>query len=128
MFEYKEISHEISVTVRPEFCEDKSNILSQKFVFIYHITIESQSSKEYQLIRRAWLIKDDIGDMYEINGEGVVGKQPIITVNNPFTYQSYCVLKSPSGSMEGFYQLQDEYGESIKIKIPRFYLRSHLLN
>jgi ApaG protein len=128
MFEYKQVSHEISVSVRPIYAEDKSNVLTQKYVFIYTVTIENHGTETVQLLRRSWLIKDSIGDIYEVNGEGVIGKQPIIKPNESFTYQSYCVLKSTSGSMEGMYEMETDNGVSLKISIPRFFLRSHLLN
>ena len=127
MFEYKQLSNEISVSVRPVYAEDKSNVITQKYVFIYTVTIQNHQSENVQLLRRSWLIKDSIGDIYEVNGEGVIGKQPIIKPNESFTYQSYCVLKSPSGSMEGVYDMETETGQSLKVAIPRFFLRSHLL-
>lgn len=128
MFEFSQISHSVNVRVIPVFAEDKSNIVAQKFVFIYSVTIENQGSESVTLLRRSWLIKDSIGDMYEVNGEGVIGKQPTILPGESFQYQSYCVLKSPSGSMEGFYEMQTESGTMVKVAIPRFFLRSHLLN
>jgi len=128
MFEYKQLSNEISVSVRAVYAEDKSNVITQKYVFIYTVTIQNHQSENVQLLRRSWLIKDSIGDIYEVNGEGVIGKQPIIKPNESFTYQSYCVLKSPSGSMEGVYDMETETGQSLKVAIPRFFLRSHLLN
>lgn len=128
MFEFNKITQGVSISVRPVYAEDKSNVLSQKFVFIYTVTIENQTKETIQLLRRSWLIKDSIGDMYEVNGEGVIGKQPFIPPGETFTYQSYCVLKSLSGSMEGFYEMENEHQETFKVAIPRFFLRSHLLN
>ncbi len=128
MFEYKQLSNEISVSVRPVFAEDKSNVLTQKYVFLYTVTIVNLQQVTVQLLRRSWLIKDSMGDIYEVNGEGVIGKQPFINPNESFTYQSYCVLKSPSGSMEGVYEMETKEGHTLKVTIPRFFLRSHLLN
>lgn len=128
MFEYQAVTHNVHIRVKPEYAEDKSNFFFQKFVFIYHVTIQNNSNETLQLLRRSWLIKDNIGDMYEVNGEGVVGKQPILRPNDQFTYQSYCVLKSPAGSMEGYYEMVNESQQIYRILIPKFHLRSHSLN
>ncbi|TNE71850.1 Co2+/Mg2+ efflux protein ApaG [bacterium] len=127
MFEYQAVSHNVLIRVKPEYADDKSDIFSQKFVFIYHIVIENNSQETLQLLRRSWLIKDGIGDIYEVNGEGVVGKQPLLKPGEQFSYQSYCVLKSPAGSMEGFYEMTTD-SQKYRILIPKFHLRSHILN
>ena len=98
------------------------------FAFSYEITIENHCKDSVQLNTRHWEILDSLNNIEIVDGEGVIGKQPIIKPNESFTYQSYCVLKSPSGSMEGVYDMETETGQSLKVAIPRFFLRSHLLN
>ena len=63
-----------------------------------------------------------------MHGDGVVGKQPLIKPGSSHSYNSYCVLKSFEGSMEGYYLMQKDDGNTLKVTIPRFLLKSHLMN
>lgn len=128
MFEYIENTKGVIVSVRPLFIPEQSDIMKFKYVFRYNVKISNQTDQSFQLMTRSWLIRDNIGEQYEIKGDGVIGKQPLIEPNTSFTYQSFCVLKSPSGSMEGYYLLHKKNGDSLKITIPKFYLNADSLN
>ena len=125
---FVEISHDISVEVKPLYLEEESNAVAHKHVFAYFISIKNMGEKEVQLLKRHWLIKDAATGEYEVDGEGVIGKKPIIKPGNSHEYNSFCVLKSYRGSMKGYYLMEREDGESIKVRIPKFQLCSHLLN
>jgi len=125
---YTETSHDIKVVVKPTFMENESNIIIGKYVFVYFITIENMGSEPMKLLRRHWVIEDSAGESYEIDGDGVIGRQPLIRAGKKHLYNSYCVLKSMAGSMEGYYDMQKSTGELVRVKIPRFSLRAHLLN
>jgi ApaG protein len=75
-----------------------------------------------RLLRRHWKIHDSIGEDSEVEGEGVVGQQPLIPPGGVHEYQSFCVLKSSSGHMEGEYQFIRDVGTSFDAMIPRFIL------
>ncbi len=125
---FTEISHDVEVEVRPFYLEDKSSAIERKHVFVYFITIRNRGQESIQLQQRHWEIEDSIGETYEVDGDGVVGKRPIIEPGSEFEYNSSCVLKSYSGVMEGYYVMDHESRGSIKVNIPRFVLRSHKLN
>ncbi|MCH8558740.1 MAG: Co2+/Mg2+ efflux protein ApaG [Balneolia bacterium] len=125
---YTETSHDVKIVVKPTYVEDESDVITGKYVFVYFITIENLGSEPVKLLRRHWSIEDSAGETYEVNGDGVVGRQPVIQPGKSHNYNSYCVLKSMSGSMQGHYIMQKESGEQIQVSIPRFVLRSHLLN
>ena len=81
-------------------------------------------------MRRHWYIFDSTGDRREVEGDGVVGLQPIIEPGEFHEYVSGCNLKSDMGTMEGNYLVSREMDGSIfEVKIPRFMLIApHRLN
>jgi len=123
-----EISHDISVEVKPMYLEEESNAVASKHVFAYFITIRNIGEQKVQLLKRHWQIEDTAADSYEVDGEGVIGKKPVIEPGGEHKYNSFCVLKSYRGSMKGYYIMERADGKNISVRIPRFLLNSHLLN
>ncbi len=121
---FSEITENIKVSVRPLYLESESNVLSRKFVFAYFITIENLGIDTVQLLRRHWIITHDTGKVEEVEGEGVIGKQPVILPGKKHDYNSFCILESLEGFMEGTYQMKRSNGETFSIVIPRFILRA----
>jgi ApaG protein len=118
-FFYRE-THGIRVTVRPVFLPAQSQPSPPQFVFAYHVRIENVGAQAAQLLSRRWLIHDSIGEDTEVEGEGVVGEQPVIAPGHVHEYQSFCVLKSPSGYMEGAYAFRRADKSRFDAAIPRF--------
>ena len=120
------MSNGIRVTVRPVFLRDQSDAAAQHYVFAYFVRVENVSGRSVQLLSRRWQIHDDIGEDVEVVGDGVVGEQPLIPSGSVHEYQSFCVLKSGEGYMEGqyfFVRAADEAGgETFTADIPRFTL------
>ncbi len=125
---FTEVTNDIRVIVKPVFMENESSIFEGKYVFVYFITIENMSTEPVKLLRRHWEIEDSAGESYEVDGDGVIGRQPVIQPGKSHNYNSYCVLKSMAGSMEGYYEMSRKDQTVLKVRIPRFFLRSHLLN
>ena len=74
-------------------------------------------------ISRHWYIFDSNGAKREVEGEGVVGQQPIIEPGNSHEYVSGCNLKTDMGSMKGEYQMQRLLDNALfNVQIPEFYL------
>jgi len=112
----------IRISVRPVYLAERSIPLRQQFVFAYFVRIENVGTETAQLRTRRWLIHDSIGEETVVEGEGVVGEQPILAPGQVHEYQSFCVLKSPNGYMEGQYFFRREGGEEFPAEIPRFML------
>jgi ApaG protein len=114
----------IRITVRPVYLPERSQPAKQQFVFAYFVRIENVGSDTLQLRTRQWLIHDSIGEETVVEGEGVVGEQPVLAQGQVHEYQSFCVLKSASGFMEGKYFFQGPDGVMIPADIPRFHLQA----
>jgi ApaG protein len=114
------ITENISVSVQTNYQVVYSNPLASYFVFSYKIRIENQGNTTVQLLRRQWYIHDADGSVREVEGEGVIGEQPIIAPNQSFEYVSGCNLRSGIGKMLGYYTMQDSLGNIFAVKIPEF--------
>ena len=112
----------VRVTVRPLFLRSESYPAHGQFVFAYAVRIENVGDAPVHLLSRRWLIHDSIGENTEVVGDGVVGEQPVIDPGHVHEYQSFCVLKSPRGSMEGHYRFVRSDGTSFNAAIPKFEL------
>jgi ApaG protein len=120
-FYYRE-TEGIRVTVRPLYIEDQSMPVLRRYVFVYFIRIENVSQRVVQLLSRHWYIHDSIGEDHEVVGDGVVGEQPTIQPGGVHEYNSFCVLKSPNGHMEGSYHFIHDDNTFFDAAIPRFLL------
>ena len=115
------ISEGIEVSIETFFQKDYSNPLQNEFMFAYRITIENHNSYPVKLLRRFWEIFDSNSEHREVEGEGVVGVQPLIMPGKKYQYVSGCHLKSEMGKMQGFYTMQNvETKELIRVNIPAF--------
>ncbi len=81
------------------------------------------SQHSVQLKSRYWLIKDALNETETVEGEGVIGEQPILQPGGKHQYSSGCVLVSPFGSMQGHYTMQTPF-QQIEVTIPIFTLNA----
>jgi len=117
------ITEGIKITVQTEFQQEYSSPMNMHYVFAYRITIENNSENTVQVLRRHWFIYDSDGSIREVEGEGVVGQQPILESGESHQYVSGCNLKSSIGKMKGTYLLEKIMdGKKFKVNIPEFVL------
>lgn len=121
---YHRITDGIRITVRPSFVPEQSRPERRHYVFAYAVRIENVGEVGAQLTHRVWRIHDSIGDGedQEVQGEGVVGEQPVVPPGGVYEYESFCILKSPRGSMEGAYRFEREDGSAFAAQVPKFLL------
>ena len=124
MIPYVATTEDITVTVRPVYLDSQSDFFNKRFVFGYFIRIENHSLVEVQLLRRYWRIEEYGGRVQEVEGKGVIGKQPLILPGADHTYSSYSILNTFEGAMEGHYTMERPDGERFRVVIPRFNLRA----
>lgn len=109
------------VSVETEFQPEYSNPAQHHFVFTYRITIENKSDKTIQLLSRYWTIYDSTYPIRQVEGEGVVGKQPILEPGQQHQYVSGCNLRSGMGKMMGYYTMEKIIdGQQFVVNIPQF--------
>lgn len=119
-------SSDIEVKAESVYLEDYSSPAENNFLFCYKIEIKNKSNKTVQLLDRYWLIIDSNSQKAEVEGEGVVGKQPKLSPGESHTYFSFSNLKTNFGTMEGRYNFIDEDNQKFSVDIPRFYLSINL--
>lgn len=124
MIPYQAVTRDIEVTVRPVYLDGQSEVMERKFVFGYYIRIENHGLEPIQLLRRHWYITDESGRVQEVEGEGVIGRQPVIEPGQSHQYNSYCVLETFTGHMRGHYIMERYHGERFKVEIPQFDLKA----
>lgn len=114
-------THGITISVETQYLPAHSNPREQKFIFGYHITIENGTTHTVQLLRRHWIIWDADGQLREVEGEGIVGLQPILAPGQHHAYSSFCNLHAEIGKMNGTYlmtRLEDD--SHFEVIVPEF--------
>ncbi len=113
----------IKISVETYYHEKHSRPVEEKFVFVYQITIENKSNTTVQLLHRHWYIFDSNGVVREVEGEGVIGKQPILKPGESHQYVSWSPLQSEMGKMYGYYLMHDQVkNKNFKVPVPEFKL------
>lgn len=112
----RDITVRVSVTYLPEQSEPGKS----RWFWAYHVRIENGGRKAVQLVSREWTISDGRGTRHDVQGEGVVGEQPVLEPGGAFDYVSGCPLNTPTGHMEGRYQMVGADGSVFPVVIPRF--------
>ena len=112
----------VSITAVSEYIKERSDPSIPIYLFSYHINIINNEDIDLKLIRRHWDIIDGNGNLNTVNGEGVIGKQPLISPGENFEYSSFCPIPTEFGIMKGFYIVTDLKKQEYKIDIPAFNL------
>lgn len=113
----------VKVSVITEYQPSYSSPLQEHFVFTYRISIENNSENTIQLLRRQWFIYDSNATVREVEGEGIIGVQPVLEPGEVHEYVSGCNLKTSIGKMVGTYLMERLIdGKQFHIEIPEFNL------
>lgn len=116
-----QVTKGIKITVNTSFEGTFFKNYKMHYAFGYTITIENQSKDIVQLTSRHWNIYDSLNDMETLDGEGVIGKKPVIKPGQSHTYNSGCLLTSPIGAMNGHYNMINlNSSEKFRVYIPTF--------
>lgn len=126
----QQITRGIKITVESKF---EGSFLKKQILhhaFMYHITIENQSKDVVQLLSRHWKILESMNSPQYVNGNGVVGKKPVLKPGGSHTYQSGSLITSPLGSMTGTYiMINFSTARKFNVDVPSFKLSvPYLLN
>jgi ApaG protein len=115
-------SPRVCVQVQSVYIEAQSSPEQERFVFSYTVTIRNLGRTAVQLLGRYWLITNGNGRETQVQGEGVIGVQPLIEPGNEYQYTSGAIIETPLGTMEGHYQMIDAQGNDFQVAIPVFRL------
>lgn len=121
----KLITQGISVSVQTRYEGMHSAPEKRKYVHSYFITIENLGSNTVQLLTRHWTIMDSSLVKREVQGEGVIGKQPILKPGETHSYSSWCPLQTNIGKMHGYFTMVNlDTDEEFDVTVPEFALVS----
>lgn len=112
----------IRVRVGAQFLPNQSDSDLGRFAYAYRVRLENVGDHQAQLLTREWVILDADNGRRVVQGEGVVGEQPILGPGESFEYVSGCTLPTEWGSMEGTYHLVREDGSRFDAAVGRFFL------
>ena len=119
----QQVTEGVKIMVETFYQPAQSNPLNSEYLFAYRITIENLTVNPLKLISRHWHIIDSNGTHREVEGDGVVGKQPIILPGDSYTYTSAANLNSDLGKMYGTYLMEDLFDKkNLTVNIPEFQL------
>jgi len=121
---YERTTGDISVRVTPRFMDADSDPAREHYLWAYTVEIANGGPHAVQVLSRRWQIVDGFGQMQEVYGNGVIGKQPVIEPGDTFSYTSGTPLPTPSGIMLGALEVRDDNGSIYEIIIPVFSLDS----
>ena len=115
------ITEGVRISVEVFYQPDYSQPTSGDYMFAYRITIENHNPFTVQLMRRQWYIFDSNGEHREVEGEGVVGVQPVLKPGENYQYVSGCNLRTEMGKMYGKYVVENmDTKTTFQVNIPAF--------
>jgi len=112
----------VVVRVSVSYLPEQSEPARGRWFWAYHIRIENEGEQTIQLLTRHWVITDGRGARHSVEGEGVIGEQPLIAPGASYDYVSGCPLATPTGGMQGTYHMVGADGEGFDVEIPKFAL------
>ncbi|MGH0147458.1 UNVERIFIED_CONTAM: hypothetical protein FKN15_049572 [Acipenser sinensis] len=97
---HRETTENIRVTVIPFYMGMREAQNSHVYWWRYCIRLENLGEEVVQLRERHWRIFSLSGTLETVRGRGVVGREPVLSKEQPaFQYSSHVSLQAPSGHM-----------------------------
>jgi ApaG protein len=119
------VTEGVMISVEQFYQPDYSNPIQGEYMFAYKISIQNNNLFPIQLLRRQWFIIDSNTEKKEVEGEGVIGVQPVILPGEQYQYISGCNLKSELGKMYGSYLMENVMTKQrFQVKIPVFQMEA----
>lgn len=122
-FVESQVTQNIEVIAMAAYLPQQSSPAHQNYIFAYKIKIINHGERTVQLLRRKWIITDGLGRIREVEGEGVIGQQPILHPGQSHEYVSGTDMPTAIGNMKGYYLMRYLHtNEIFKVSIPAFTL------
>ncbi|XP_041918861.1 polymerase delta-interacting protein 2 isoform X2 [Alosa sapidissima] len=123
---HRETTENIRVTVIPFYMGMREAQNSHVYWWRYCIRLENMGDEVVQLRERHWRIFSLSGTLETVRGRGVVGREPVLSKEQPaFQYSSHVSLQAPSGHMWGTFRIERTDGSHFDVRIPPFSLESN---
>lgn len=114
-------TEDVIVSVQSAYVPAQSSPSTDNYMFAYKVRITNDSRHPVQLLSRQWLISDAYGSKRKVEGDGVVGLQPILQPGQTHEYMSGCDFPTPVGQMRGHYVMRRLLDNAeFKVRIPTF--------
>lgn len=115
------ITKGIKISVETVYHQSPATANNSQYAFAYRIHIENKSDIPVCLRSRHWIITDCDSTKREVQGEGVVGEQPLILPGMTYQYVSGCTFDYPIGKMHGTYTMENMDDHTFfEVEIPAF--------
>jgi ApaG protein len=122
-FAESQVTQNVEVVAIGIYLPQQSSPANQQYIYAYKIKIINHGNHTVQLLRRKWVITDGLGGIREVEGEGVIGQQPVLAPGQSHEYVSGTDMPTPIGNMQGYYVMRYMHtGETFKVEIPAFTL------
>jgi ApaG protein len=122
-FAESQVTQNVEVVAIGIYLPQQSSPANQQYIYAYKIKIINHGNHTIQLLRRKWIITDGLGGIREVEGEGVIGQQPVLAPGQSHEYVSGTDMPTPIGSMKGYYLMRYIHtGETFQVNIPAFTL------
>lgn len=118
--EFHDWQQNIEVAVQPRYLAEQSNPDMAEYVFAYTVEVSNFGDEAIQLLSRHWIITDGNNNIREVEGEGVIGQQPLIPPGKSYRYSSGAILPTRTGTMEGSYTMRADSGITFNAVIKPF--------
>jgi len=116
----KAVTRGVRVEVESFFVPENSVPAERRYFFAYHVTIVNEGRVPVQLVSRRWIISDADGNREIVEGDGVVGEQPMLSPGEGFQYTSFCPLPTEAGTMQGGFRMIDAEGREFEAEVAVF--------
>lgn len=131
----RQTTQEVTVSADSIFQPQYSDPEKELYVHAYRIRIANDGAHPVQLLSRSWEVIDATGARRLVEGEGVVGQQPVILPGQFHEYTSWVQFETPIGAMQGTYLMKRQSasprqgGELFQVEVPRFlHVATEILN
>jgi ApaG protein len=131
----RQTTQEVTVSADSIFQPQYSDPDKELYVHAYRIRIANNGAQPIQLISRSWEVIDATGARRLVEGEGVVGQQPVILPGQFHEYTSWVQFETPIGAMQGAYLMKRHSSspvreeEMFRVEVPRFiHVATEILN
>jgi len=101
----------------PEKCHGRPH------AFIYFLSVHNDSPVTVTIRGRKWVVTHEDGTQTVVEGDGVVGKHPVIPPGEKFSYNSFHAIATRTAVAEGSFFTSDAEGRAFSARIPPFQLQ-----